>query len=111
MTYAFKCSNSLKNIEDPEIFDNLCGDELSELLCEDFNYINWFTDLDLDKLQSFDMCTILSIHPELIGLFLERLKEFTKDKDNPFTEREWEWVVKEHSKLRIYTNYIFDKSY
>ena len=108
MTYAFKCSNSLKNIEEPEIFDELHGDELSELLCEDFNYINWFTTLDLDKLTAFDMCTVISVHPEFIGLFIDRLQS-QPSKD--FKEEEWQWVVEVQPKLRIYTNYIFNKSW
>ena len=117
MTYAFKCSNSIKNIDDPVVFDELEGDEIAELLCEDFNFINWFTDLDLNKLQAFDMCTILSVHPEFIGLFVDRLQKFTNEdfaranKKDLFCKEEWEWVVTIQPKLRIYTTYIFNETW
>lgn len=110
MNYAFKCSNSIKDIENPTVFNNLFGDELSELLCEDFNYINWFTVSQLTNLTTFDMCTVLSVHPEFIGLFMNKLHRGTKRKKDPLILSQWLWVIESQPKLRIYTDVIFDES-
>lgn len=98
--HYFECSRRAVDIDDPEEFSGLAGDELSELLCEDRNYLNWMSTEDREKMSGFDIVGVLSIHPGLWDEFSKRAQDRRSvDRTN------WEYLIQAQPHLIIHSPY------
>lgn len=89
--HNFSCSQRTVDIDNPEEFHDLCGDELSELLCEDPKFINWFNEEDIIKMSGHDIIDAVIMQPSLFPKFEKRLqdKRITR-------QRNWDYLLSRH---------------
>lgn len=97
MKYKFVCSGKEVDISSPMVFSKLCGDELSELLCEDPSYITWISEKNIARMEAFDVVTVLRVRPELTGHFIHKLKE-----EKFMSDYEWNYLLKENPNFKQY---------
>lgn len=87
MTFIFKTSRRTVDIDNEDQFNLLKGDELSELLYEDKNYIKWMTSYHINKFSRRDIRDSIKKHPDLYDYFsgvffklkLEDFREFIRN--------------------------------
>ena len=104
MMYKFMCSQRTVNIEKTKDFNNLYGDEISELVCEDSLYMRQITRKNLAKLSGLDIVTILTIHPKLVGHFYSELRD-----SNKVNLREWEYLLQSQPQFEFLCPHITEK--
>jgi len=69
MIFEFKTSGKTVDIDNEDNFDKLKGDELSELLYEDPNYIRWMTSKHIKKFSGSEIGLTLLKNPDLFDYF------------------------------------------
>jgi hypothetical protein len=71
MKKTFACSGRNLDVNNT---NNLYGDEIAELLCDDPTFILKLTESDLLRMNGFDIVTVLNTHLWLLSYFSSRMK-------------------------------------